>query len=50
VTKAFKFVVGSAARKNRGRPKKARIVDEKEQEEPVSPGPSKGSVTDDERG
>jgi hypothetical protein len=24
-------------------------VDEKEQEEPVSPGPSKGSVTDSER-
>jgi hypothetical protein len=38
--------IGSAARKNRGRPKKVKVANEKEQEEPVSPGPSKGSVMD----
>jgi hypothetical protein len=38
--------VGKAVKKSRGRPRKPEIAGGRGQEEPVPPGPSKGSVTD----
>jgi hypothetical protein len=38
--------VGQAARRSRGWPRKAEVAGMKDSEEAISPGPSKGSVTD----